>query len=708
MANGERLEVRPDGLEQLNQVTAYACRDEVALILIDSPPVNALGGDVRRGLLEGFTRAANDPAARAVVLACAGRTFIAGADIREFDHPDLDAPGLHAVLDVIEACPKPTVAAIHGTALGGGLETALCCHYRVASPSAQVGLPEVALGLLPGAGGTQRVPRIVEAEAALAMMAFGKPVPAARAEAMGLLDALIEENLLDGAIRFARGKAHEGSAPVRVRDRTEGLALPHDAQLFARFRRDNARAFKGYTAPEAIVRAVEAAVTLPFEQGMQREAQLYGELIAGRQSAAMRYLFFAERQCTRIPDLPRDTPPRPIAHVGVVGAGTMGSGIAMTFLDAGLPVVLVEREEEALARGLAAIRSNYEASRDKGRIDQATLEQRMDRLTTSLDMADLAEVDLVIEAVFENMALKQEVFAKIDAIARPGAILASNTSFLDLDAIAAVTARAPDVIGLHFFSPANVMRLLEVVRGAKTGPDVVASAMALARRIRKVAVLARVCDGFIANRMMTPRMDAARALILEGPMPWEVDAAMRDYGFAMGPFAMLDLVGLDVIGWDAATSSSSTITEVLCERGRWGQKRRAGFYDYDDKRRATPSPQVETLVREFQQTSGIAMQPFSHEEIVERLLLPVVNEGARLLEEGIALRASDIDVALVTGYGWPAYTGGPMFWADDHGLPRIVAALEAMGETPCALLSRLASEGSALHEFAPGKIPSNA
>lgn len=696
MANGQTLKVAPDGADRINPVTTYACIESVAVITIDSPPVNALSGDVRRGLLAGFRRAHEDPAARAVVLACAGRTFIAGADIREFDAPDTDAPGLHAVLDAIEACPKPTVAAIHGTALGGGLETALCCHFRVALPEAKLGLPEVALGLLPGAGGTQRLPRIVGAEAALEMMALGKPVIAARAQAMGLVDALIEGDLLAGAIAFAQDAARSGAAPVRVRDRTEGLALPHDAHVFDEFRRANARAFRGYQAPENIVRAVEAAVTLPFADGMKREAELFAELFASRQSAALRYLFFAERQTARVPGLPAATPIRPIATVGVIGAGTMGSGIAMNFLNAGLPVTLVEREEPALERGLAAIRRNYEVSQAKGKLTAQALEERMALLRPSLDMGDLAQADLVIEAVFERMDLKQEIFARLDQVARPGAILATNTSFLDVDAIAAATGRPADVIGLHFFSPANVMRLLEVVRGGATAPDVIATAMSLARTIRKVPVLSRVCDGFIANRMMTPRMNAAQALILEGPMPWEVDRALVDYGFAMGPFAMLDLVGLDVIGWDAATSNSSSITQVLCEIGRWGQKREGGFYDYDAARRATPSLVTEGVVRDFQSRSGHQARTFAPQAIVERLLFPVVNEGARILEEGIALRASDIDVALVMGYGWPPFTGGPMFWADGIGLQRIVDALEAMGETPSELLRRLAREGGTL------------
>ena len=699
MASGETLDAVRESAQSINDVITYARVGTVALITLDSPPVNALGGAVRQGLMAAFARAAADPEAHAVVLACAGRTFIAGADIREFDAPAPDAPDLLEVLAQIDACPKPTVAAIHGTALGGGLETALCCHYRVATPSAKVGLPEVALGLLPGAGGTQRLPRIVGAQTALEMMVFGKPVIASRAREIGLIDAIIEGDLLEGAIAFAENAAQSGVPPAPVRERSEGLSLPHDAELFARFRADNARAFKGYQAPENIVRAVEAAVTLPFEAGMRREAELFQELFTSRQSAALRYLFFAERQTARVPGLPADTPRRPIAQVGVIGAGTMGRGIAMNFLSAGIPVTLVEQDEAALERGVAAIRRTYEISLKKGKLTQAKLDACMERLQSTLNMADLGEADLVIEAVFEKIALKQQIFAQLDGIARPGAILATNTSFLDVNAIAAATSRPGDVIGLHFFSPANVMRLLEVVRGSATSPDVVATAMGLARTIAKIPVLSGVCDGFIANRMMTPRMEAAQALILEGPLPWEVDQAIVDYGFAMGPFAMLDLVGLDVIGWDPATSTSSTVTQVLCETGRWGQKRQAGFYDYDEMRRPSPSPVTEALVREFQSRAETPPRPFSDEELIERLLLPVVNEGARILEEGIALRASDIDVALVMGYGWPPATGGPMFWADTVGLGNVIAGLEAIGETPAPLLRRLAEADATLHTW---------
>lgn len=681
----------------LNDVATYQLRDGVALILLDSPPVNALSADVREGLKLGFECAIADDRADAVVLACEGRTFVAGADIREFDDPTPRPPDLREVLKLIETCAKPTIAAIHGTALGGGLELALCCHFRVAVATAKLGLPEVRLGILPGAGGTQRLPRIIGASAALDMIAIGKPVSAGKAAEMGLVDHIVEGDLVEGAVGFARTVAAENRELIRVRDRTEGFSKEHGPEVFNAFREKNARAFRGVLAPAHCIRAVEAAFTMPFEDGIAEEIRLFEELIDSQQSAAQRYLFFAEREAGRIPGLDRKAGVRAVGNIGVIGAGTMGGGIAMNFLDTGIPVTIVERDGAALERGVATIRRNYEMTAAKGRISAEEVERRMSLLSPTTDMASLGNADLVIEAVFENMAIKEEVFNALDGIAKPGAILATNTSFLDVDRIADATSRPADVVGLHFFSPANVMRLLEVVRGAKTSDEVLASAMAIATRIRKLAVVSGVCDGFIANRMMTPRMDAAQALILEGPMPWEIDRAMLEYGFPMGPFAMLDLVGLDVIGWDAATSSSSTPTEVLCEIGRWGQKKGGGFYDYDDRRRPSPSSKAEAVIRRFQ----TVQKDFTDEQIVERLLFPVVNEGARILEDGIALRASDIDIALAYGYGWPAFTGGPLFWADGIGLDRVVAGLEASGQEPAGLLRDLAANGGKLHRQSP-------
>ncbi|QIG81983.1 3-hydroxyacyl-CoA dehydrogenase NAD-binding domain-containing protein [Stakelama tenebrarum] len=683
----------------MNAVTTLTVEDGVAVVTIDSPPVNALSAPVREGLKAAFAQAEGDDAVRAIVLACAGRTFIAGADIREFDS-ELVGPHLHDVQAVIEASTKPTVAAIHGTALGGGLEVALCCHFRVAVPSARVGLPEVALGLLPGAGGTQRLPRLAGVPAALDMMVGGRPIRADKACELGIIDKIVPEGeLLAEAVSYARKAADAGTKLVRVRDRSEGLAQDTGPEVFAEFRKKHARAFHGFKAPANIVKAVEAAVALPFDEGFKREGELFEELVHSNESKAQRYQFFAERETAKIPDIPKDMPHIPVKSVGVIGAGTMGGGIAMNFLNIGLPVTIVEAKQEVLDRGVATIRKNYQITVDKGRMTAEQLDERMGLLKPSLAMDDLAQVDLIIEAVFEKLELKQEIFGKLDGIARPDAILASNTSFLDVDAIAAATQRPETVVGMHFFSPANVMKLLEVVRGEKSSDSVVATAMAVGRRIGKVAVLSRVCDGFIANRMMAPRMEAAQALILEGPMPSQVDKAMVAYGFPMGPFAMLDLVGLDVIGWDAATSSSSTVTEVLCEMGRWGQKKSGGFYDYDEKRRPSPSPVADQVVRDFQAKSGKQHREFSEREIVERLLFPVVNEGAKLLDEGIAIRASDVDVALVYGYGWPVFTGGPLFWADIVGLDRVIAGLEAAGHEPAPLLERIAADGRKLHQY---------
>ncbi|MBR2270384.1 3-hydroxyacyl-CoA dehydrogenase NAD-binding domain-containing protein [Sphingobium sp.] len=684
---------------QINSPVQIRIVDEIAIITVDSPPVNALSAAVRDGLDQAIRSALDDPMARGILLTCAGRTFIAGADISEFGKPLTGVP-LHDVLDRIEGSPKPVLAAIHGTALGGGLETALVCDYRVATPSARLGLPEVALGLLPGAGGTQRLPRLIGVEAALDMMVFGKPVSTSHAQAMGLIDAIMpEDGLIDGAIAYLRERL---DAPViKIRDRT--VAAP--PALFDGFRQQHRRSFKGFRAPENIVKAVEAAVTLPFDEGMKRESDLFWELMHSRESAAQRYFFFAERLTAKVPDLPDDRPFPPISHVGVIGAGTMGGGIAMNFLNVGIPVTIVEQEAAALTRGVDTIRRNYQATVDKGRLSVDQMDARMALLTPTLDLAALGDADLVIEAVFEKMVLKQEIFARLDQVARPDAILATNTSFLDIDAMAGVTSRPERVVGLHFFSPANVMKLLEVVRGARTAPDVVARAMAIGRKIGKVAVLSRVCDGFIANRMMTPRMTAAQALLLEGPMPWDIDRVMMDYGFAMGPFAMLDLVGLDVIGWDAAASRSSSIVEILCEEGRWGQKKGAGYYEYDERRRPTPSPHVEQVIRDFAARAGHAQRRFTDAEIMARLLYPVVNEGAKLLEEGIAIRASDVDVALIHGYGWPLFTGGPLFWADGVGLGKIADGLEAMGIAPAPLLRSLAASGRSLHNHVPAATP---
>jgi len=672
----------------INAVTNLALEGDVALLVLNSPPVNALSAAVRDGLIAGLGQAIANPSVKSIVLICGGRTFIAGADISEFGKPPQGA-SLHDVLDSIENAPKPVIAAIHGTALGGGLETALACTYRVAVPSAKFGLPEVKLGLLPGAGGTQRLPRIVGVEKALDMVTSGTPIGAREAAATGLIDEIAPEDALGShAIDFARRVVAENRPLKKVRD----LPVTAAPGVFEAFRRANARKFRGFDAPEYNIRCIEAAATQPFDEGIRTERSLFMELINGVQSRAQRYLFFAEREAAKIPGIAANLPLRPIQKVGVIGAGTMGGGISMNFLSAGIPVTIVETSEAALQRGVGIMRGNYENTAKKGRLTAEAVEQNMARLTPTMKLEDLADCDLVIEAVFENMAIKKDIFAKLDSIVKPGAILASNTSYLDIDEIAAVTKRPADVVGMHFFSPANVMRLLEVVRGEKTAPDVLATVMALAKKIGKVAAVAGVCHGFIGNRMLEQRQRAANTLILEGAMPWDVDRVIYDFGFPMGPFQMADLAGLD-IGWSKETSKGESLRDKLCELDRRGQKTAAGFYDYDTKRERTHSPIVEQLVLDQSRQAGITRRPISDQEIRERCIYPMINEGAKILEEGKAYRASDIDIVWLNGYGFPAYRGGPMFYADTVGLPVVVAKLREQGITPAASLEKLAGEG---------------
>jgi len=682
----------------LSKVATCTIEDGIGIISIDSPPVNALGIDVRRALDESFRAFDADDAVKGIVLICGGRTFFAGADISEFGKP-LQDPSLVGVFDVIEASKKPVVAAIHGTALGGGYELALTCHYRIAVPSAKVGLPEVKLGILPGAGGTQRLPRIVGAATALDIIVGGEPIPAKRALELGMIDALAEEGKLrEDAIAFARKILAEGKPLSRVRDRQDKVdADKGNTALFEDFRRKHARANRGFLAPEGIIKAVQAAVELPFEQGMKRERELFEELHDSIQSQAQRYYFFAERQAGKVPDVPADTPTLPINSVGVIGAGTMGGGIAMNFLNVGIPVTLVDMNQEALDRGIGVIRKNYEISAAKGRLTQDEVEKRMALIRPAVGLEALSDVDLVIEAVFELMEIKKDIFGKLDTIAKPGAMLASNTSYLNIDEIASVTSRPELVLGMHYFSPANVMRLLEVVRGAKTSKEVIATAMGLAKKIGKVAVLSRVGHGFIANRVLSQRKDQADAIIVEGTPPTAVDTVIYDYGFAMGPFQMMDLVGLDVIGRDEVERS---VRGDLVKAGRLGQKSKAGYYDYDDNRRQSISEVANKIIADFAEFKGVVPTAAqSPDEIIARLLYPVVNEAAKVLEEGVASRASDIDVACILGYNWPVYTGGPLFWADTIGLPKIVAKLEELeklhGENfrPSALLKEKAASG---------------
>ncbi len=686
----------------INAVTDYTLDGDVGVITLNSPPVNALSAGVRDGLALGVAQALADPGARSIVIICEGRTFIAGADISEFGGERKGAD-LLAVMKGMEDATKPVVAAIHGTALGGGLEVALACHYRVAVPSAKCGLPEVALGLLPGAGGTQRLPRIVGAQKALEMVTTGQHVPAKACLAMGLIDEMAEEGKLrDGALAFARRIVAEGRPLKRVRDLSEKMeAARGHPEIFADFRKANARKFRGFLAPEYNIRCIEAAVNLPFDEGIATERKLFMELMTGPQSAAQRYAFFAERQANKIPDVPDDTPLIDVKTVGVIGAGTMGGGIAMNFANVGIPVTIVEVKQEALDRGLGVIRKNYERTAARGGITTADVETRMSLISGSLDMDSFAGVDMVIEAVFERMDVKKDIFGKLDSICKPGAILASNTSYLNVDEIASATQRPEAVIGTHFFSPANVMKLLEIVRGAKTSKSVIATCMKLAKKINKVAALVGVCHGFVGNRMLSQRQREANALVLEGAMPWDVDRVLYDFGFPMGPFAMSDLAGLD-IGWVKEESRGATLRECLCEMDRRGQKNGAGFYDYDDNRVSSPSPVVKKVIEDFRAKSGIASRVISDDEIRERCLYPMVNEGAKILDEGMAIRASDIDVIWENGYGWPVYTGGPMFWGDQVGLAKILAKMKAwqaaMGEVykPAARLERLVAEGKPL------------
>lgn len=672
----------------------------VLVVTSNNPPVNALGAAVRQGLAAAIEEASNDASIEAVVIRCEGRTFFAGADITEFGKPPV-LPGLPDVITAIEASEKPVVAAIHGSALGGGLEVALGCHYRVAVPSAKLGLPEVKLGLLPGAGGTQRLPRVVGVADALAMIIKGDPISAKKADASGLVDQLVGEDSLEAdAITFAKGIAAARPLP-RTSERSDKLKEAiADPSVFSTFMEKNGRRLRGFEAPAACMEAVRAAVDLPFAEGIAKERELFLKLVSGTQSSALRHVFFAERAATKIKDIPKDTPLIPIKKVGMIGAGTMGGGIAMNFLSAGIPVVLLELKQDALDRGVGIIQKNYDNTAKRGRMSAEQVDAAMGILTPSLSYDDLSDCDLVIEAVFENMDVKKIVFKKLDEVMKPGSIMASNTSYLNINEMADVTSRPESLIGLHFFSPANIMKLLEVVRGAKTSDTVLATCMALSKKIKKVAVVAGVCDGFIGNRILKPRQQQAQAIILEGAKPWDVDRVLTDFGMPMGPFQMADLAGLD-LGWTKEASSSSTVREVLCERDRRGQKTSKGFYDYDEARRGSPSPETEEIIADFIKKSGTEPRQISDEEITERLLYTMVNEGAKILEEGMAQRSSDIDVVWMNGYGWPAYTGGPMFWASTVGLDKIVAGLEKnidkLGEgfTISKLLKEKAARGEA-------------
>ena len=683
----------------INSVTDLSMDGDVAVITLNSPPVNALSANVREGLYEGFKAATADPAAKAIVLICEGRTFIAGADITEFGGASR-GPSLFDVQEMMENAPKPVIAAIHGTALGGGLEVALVAHYRVAVPSARLGLPEVNLGLLPGAGGTQRLPRVAGPEKALEMMTSGRHAPAKEALEMGLVDELAEEGKLrEAAVAFARRCVAENKPLVKVRDNNAKVeAARGKPEIFEAFRKANARKFRGFLAPEYNIRCIEAAVNLPFDEGLAVERKLFAELVTGSQSAAQRYSFFAERQAQKIPDVPDDTPLIPVKSVGIIGAGTMGGGIAMNFANVGIPVTIVEVQPAALERGLKVIRGNYERTASRGGITAAQVEERMALITGSLDMNALATVDLVIEAVFERMDVKKDIFTKLDAICKPGAILATNTSGLNIDEIASVTKRPEAVIGLHFFSPANVMKLLEIVRADHTSKSVIATSMKLAKQIGKIAALVGVCPGFVGNRILGQRQREAQKLVMEGAMPWDIDRVLYDFGFPMGPFAMSDLAGLD-IGWVKERSKGESIRDVLCEMDRRGQKTGAGYYDYDENRNAKPSPVTEKIINDFIVKTGANPRKISDEEILERCIYPMINEGVKILEEGKAIRSSDIDVVWQNGYGWPVYRGGPMWYGDQIGAAKVLEKMKEfqakMGDDfkPAPLLEKLVAEG---------------
>jgi 3-hydroxyacyl-CoA dehydrogenase len=691
------------------QVVALERVGAIGVLTVNNPPVNALSHGVRSGLKTGLDAALAEGAISSIVLICAGRTFVAGADITEFGKP-MKEPGLAAIIETIENSPKPVIAAIHGTALGGGLELALACHYRVAVPEAKCGLPEVKLGILPGAGGTQRLPRVVGLALALDMITSGEPIAAKQARDSGLVDELITGDLRAGAIAFAEKVVRERRPLKRIRDLSDKLKVP-EPDYFKNYKSTLAKRRRGLEAPQACVDAVEAAATLPFDQGLKRERELFTRLLSGEQSKAQRYFFFAEREANKIPDVPADTAVKTIRKAAVIGAGTMGGGIAMNFANVGIPVTVIEATQTALDRGIGVVRRNYEISASRGGMASEEVDKRMALISATTDYAAIADADLVIEAVFEDMALKKEVFGKLDAIAKPDAILATNTSTLDVNAIAAATKRPESVIGLHFFSPANVMRLLEIVRGAKTSKPVIAASMALAKTIRKVPVLVGVCDGFVGNRMLAQRGREAERLLIEGALPHQVDKVLTDFGFPMGPFAMGDLAGLDV-GWRVrqARGTKAPIADALYEAGRLGQKTSAGYYHYEPGSRAPlADPEVERIIVEVSKKLGVTRKPIAEAEMLERLVYPMINEGAKILEERMALRASDIDVIWVYGYGWPIYRGGPMHYADRVGLKKIAQRLGEFAERfnepalkPAPLLQQLAQEGHGFADWQAG------
>ncbi|MGT2453357.1 3-hydroxyacyl-CoA dehydrogenase NAD-binding domain-containing protein [Cupriavidus basilensis] len=680
--------------------TEYHVTDGIAVILLANPPVNGLGYSTRLGIVDSIDRAVKDPEVTGIVLSGSGKAFSGGADMREFNNPQARRdPGLNTVLSVIEDCPKPVVAAIHSVAMGGGLELALACHYRVGIPGAQIALSEVRMGLLPGAGGTQRLPRVIGLERATNMIVTGASVKSEVLKDSGLFDRFFDGELLGNAADFAREVASRPGPYPRIRDKRVEHQNP---EAFLEFVRTSIVAKQpNYPAPQHALQAIHAAVFQKFDDGLAQERRSFLELMDGSVSKSLRHAFFAERAAQKIDDLPEGTPLRTIEKVAVLGGGTMGTGIAMCFLNAGIPVKLSETTDTLAEKAVATIRRNYEATVKKGKLSQDVVEKRMDLLQPVVGLKEIGDTDLVVEAVFEDMELKKAVFQELDAVMKDGAILASNTSTLDLDAIANVVSRPADVVGLHFFSPANVMRLLEVVRGAKTGPDVLATSMQIAKRIGKVAVVSGVCDGFIGNRMIAKYGQQAQLLVQQGAYPEEVDRAVEAFGMAMGPFRMSDLAGND-IGWairkrryaEDPSSPRSEVADRLCESGRFGQKTSAGWYDYKaGERKPVPAQAVKELLEAYWTEKGVTRRKFSQQEIVQRLIFALVDEGARILEEGIAARASDIDLVYLNGYGFPTWRGGPMLYADTVGLYSVARAMEQAGQPPAKLIQSLAAEG---------------
>ena len=694
----------------MSDIVQYERQGEIGVITTDNPPVNALGHAVRQGLADGIAAGLADEEVKAIVILCAGRTFHAGADIREFGQPP-QSPLLPEVLVAVEGSPKPVIAAIHGTAFGGGLEVALACHYRCAVPSAQFGLPEVKLGLLPGSGGTQRLPRLIGVERALPMIAGGDPIGTEAAHAQGLVDEIISGDLREGALEFAGRIVAEGRPLVKIRDMNDKIEEARaNPNLFEDFRKATARRARGNEAPLRCIAAVELVMTTSFDEGLLKERELFMEAMGSPTSAALRYVFFAEREVAKIPDVPKDTPTLPIQQGAVLGSGTMGAGIAMNFANAGIPVTLVDIKQDLVDKGLDTIRKNYASTVSKGRLSQDAMDERMGLITGSSDFESVAGADLVIEAVFEDMDLKKEIFGRLDKTCRPDAVLATNTSTLDVNEIAATTSRPEQVLGMHFFSPANVMRLLEIVRGDKSAPGALATAMAVARQMGKVGVMVGVCDGFVGNRALHKYRREANFLVEEGALPQQVDKVITDFGLPMGPFAMTDLAGIDIgfkvrahrrkIGTQVGRYDG-TVADKLYEMGRYGQKTGAGVYKYEAGSRApVPDPEVEEIIFQTSKDLGITRREVSSEEILARCIYTLINEGAMILEEGLALRASDIDIIWINGYGFPAHRGGPMFYGDSIGLDTVYqGVLDFQKEhgdifwKPAKLLEKLAKEG---------------